>query len=167
MPDTGPMDRYLPCLLDRLTDEEPHAAQESREKRAMSLRRYREGVLRDLQWLLNARAHGERETIAAYPHVRSSVLNYGIPDFCGLTSSGANLAEMERTLRDAIRSFEPRVLADSLTVRVAAREAAEHNAIAFEIHGVLWAQPLPQRLDVRTEIDLETGECQVKDRPNG
>ena len=46
-------ERLQPSLLDRLTDDEPEKKQESREKRVVSLRRLREGVLRDLAWLLN------------------------------------------------------------------------------------------------------------------
>jgi type VI secretion system protein ImpF len=32
-----------------------------------------------------------------------------------------------------------------------------------QIHGQLWAQPVPLELLVRTEIDLETGKVQISD----
>ena len=32
-----------------------------------------------------------------------------------------------------------------------------HNALVFHIEAELWAQPLPLRLFLRTEIDLENG----------
>ena len=47
-------DRLLPCLLERLIDDHPEVKQESREQSVVSLRRYREGVRRDIDWLLNA-----------------------------------------------------------------------------------------------------------------
>ena len=53
-------ERIQPCLLDRLTDENPEAVKESRNERVISVKRYREGVLRDLIWLLNAKAHTDR-----------------------------------------------------------------------------------------------------------
>ena len=44
-------ERHQPCLLDRLTDDEPSVKQESREKRVMSSPQVRRSVLRDLAWL--------------------------------------------------------------------------------------------------------------------
>ena len=41
----------LPCLLDRLTDDKPHIKVESgAHSRGMTGRRYRNAVLRDLNW---------------------------------------------------------------------------------------------------------------------
>jgi type VI secretion system protein ImpF len=39
-----------------------------------------------------------------------------------------------------------------------------HNAMTFDIEGDLWAQPLPLRLYLRTELDLETGSMDIIDR---
>jgi type VI secretion system protein ImpF len=38
------------------------------------------------------------------------------------------------------------------------------NAMTFDIEGDLWAQPLPLRLYLRTELDLETGTMEIIDR---
>jgi type VI secretion system protein ImpF len=38
-----------------------------------------------------------------------------------------------------------------------------HNAMCFDIEAELWAQPLPLRLFLRTEIDLENGGVNVSD----
>ena len=38
-----------------------------------------------------------------------------------------------------------------------------HNAMIFDIEAELWAQPLPLRLFLRTEIDLENGGVSVTD----
>ena len=35
--------------------------------------------------------------------------------------------------------------------------------IGVEIHGQLWAQPVPLEFLVRTEFDLETGKVQIAD----
>jgi len=47
------IEKLQPCLLDRLTDDEPGKKEESRAQRVVSLQRYRRGVLRDLEWLFN------------------------------------------------------------------------------------------------------------------
>ena len=61
-------------------------------------------------------------------------------------------------IRQAIWDFEPRILRNTVKVRVIVGEAEmSHNALTFVIEGELWAQPLPERLYLRTEVDLETG----------
>ena len=54
---------------------------------------------------------------------------------------------------------------ETLTVR--ALEASSvldtHNMIEFEIHGHLWAQPVPLEILLRTRMDLEAGEVEVRD----
>ncbi len=168
MADLTPAERLQPCLLDRLTDEHPDELKESRDQRIVSLRRYRAGVLRDLDWLLNTGSYGATEDLTEFEFVRKSVLNYGIPDLCGMTASGLNPVEFERRLFEAIRAFEPRVLPDSLAVRVQSVPGQmDHNALSFVISGDLWALPTPDPLFLRTELDLDTGQCELKDRANG
>ena len=155
-------ERLQPALLDRLTDEAPDQQQESREKRVISMRQLRESVLRDLAWLLNAGRLDSVQDLDAYPFVTHSVLNYGIPDITGLTASGVDAVQIERAVRQAIWDFEPRILRQS--VRVFARvdpERMSHNSLTFDIEGDLWAQPVPLRIFLKTEIDLELGEVRV------
>jgi type VI secretion system protein ImpF len=168
MAELTPTERLQPCLLDRLTDEHPESVRESRDTRVISLRRYRSAVLRDLDWLLNTGSHSSAEDLSEFGEVAQSVLNYGIPDLCGMTASGLRPEEFERQLLEAIRCFEPRILPGTLSIQVnAGYGLMDHNAISFEIRGDLWAQPAPDPLYVRTEVDLDTGQCQVKDRPDG
>jgi type VI secretion system protein ImpF len=159
-----PRENLQPSLLDRLTDDEPDQQSESREKRVLSMDRLRAGVLRDLQWLLNTCNLEAIEPLDDHPIIAGSVLNYGIPDLTGLTSSTIDLPALERVLKLAIQEFEPRISPKSLKVRVHHRqEAMDHNALAFEIEGELWANPLPMHLALRTEVDLESGEFKVSE----
>jgi type VI secretion system protein ImpF len=38
-----------------------------------------------------------------------------------------------------------------------------HNTIEFEIRGHLWAQPVPLEVLLRTKLDLEAGQVEVRD----
>ena len=38
-----------------------------------------------------------------------------------------------------------------------------HNVIEFEIRGHLWAQPVPLEMLLRTQLDLEAGQVEVRD----
>lgn len=151
-------ERLQPSLLDRLTDHEPEAAQESRDKRVLSTRQLKQSVLRDLEWLLNAGNLGNQVDYEAYPFIQQSVVNYGVEDLSGQMVSGLSTTQLERLVRQAILDFEPRILRNTIKIRtVIDSSEMNRNAVAFEIEGELWGQPLPQRLYLRTEIDLETG----------
>jgi len=161
-------DRLLPCLLDRLTDEEPASEKEGPDRRVISLRRYRSGVRRDMESLLNTSCHAESENFSRFEEVLSSVLNFGIPDLCGQTLSGVSVVDIERQIRRAILAYEPRIIPGSLRVRVVAQpEAMDSNAVTFEITGDLWALPAPDPLYYRTQVDLETGRFEIRDRAHG
>jgi type VI secretion system protein ImpF len=157
-------ERLQPSLLDRLIDNAPEQKQESRDQRVLSIRRLREGVLRDLAWLLNCTNLASVEDLDPYPQVANSVLNFGMPALGGITASSILPAEMERRLRQVILAFEPRILRETLRVRFTVdRDLMAHNAVIFEIEGELWAQPVSQRIFLRTEVDLELGAVKVTD----
>jgi type VI secretion system protein ImpF len=161
MAELTPQERLQPALLDRLTDEEPDKVMESRDRRVLSLRKLREVVLRDLAWLFNAGNHLTAADFADYPEAAGSVINYGMPDFAGLSSSNINTRELERLVRQAIWDFEPRIIRDSVRVRTLRRDEMSLNALTFEIEGELWAQPVPFHLFLKTQVDLETGSVSV------
>jgi type VI secretion system protein ImpF len=160
-----PQDRLQPALLDRLTDEEPDKKQEPREARILSKSRMRQSVLRDLAWLFNATRLEAVTDLTTLPNVRRSVLNYGLPALSGRTASSLDVSDLARAVREAILTFEPRILPGTLQIRtlLEAGDLDHHNVIGVEIHGELWAQPVPLEFLVRTEFDLETGKVQVAD----
>ncbi len=168
MAEQTPQDRLQPALLDRLTDDEPRSSVEPRERRIVNLRRLRECVLRDLSWLLNTGTLSQVSDLSDYPEVERSVLDYGVRDMAGTSLSGVDPGEMEKRIRQAILDFEPRILKRSLKVRSVPSGDPEHrNAIAIQIEGELWAQPIPLRLYLQSEIDLEDGHMTVVDRSEG
>nr|WP_221403839.1 type VI secretion system baseplate subunit TssE [Pseudoduganella umbonata] len=158
-------DRLQPALLDRLSDDASGTPLESREQRVLSLRGLREAVLRDLGWLLNATSLAAAVgPLDDTPLAAQSVLNFGLPGLAGRTASSVDAGTVARAIRQAIWDFEPRILRDGLrVVAVAGHPSAAPNQLAFEIQGELWALPLPERLYVRTELDLETGAVRLFD----
>ncbi|CAE6709272.1 type VI secretion system baseplate subunit TssE [Paraburkholderia haematera] len=156
-------ERLQPSLLDRLTDDEPGNAQESRERRVLSMRTLRQAVLRDLAWLFNSSGIGILQDLEAFPLAAQSVVNYGMPDFSGQTASGIDIEGVARRMRQAIWDFEPRILRNTVQVRPLAFDQSAHNQLIFELEGELWGQPVPERLFLKTELDLEMGEIRVTD----
>lgn len=165
MAELTPKERLQPSLLDRLTDDERDKTQESREKRVLSPARLRECVRRDLSWLFNTANLATVQDLDEAPQVATSVLNFGLPDLAGHTASSIDVKALERLLTKVIWDFEPRLLKNSVRVRlIVDPDKMNHNAMWFDIEAELWAQPLPLRLFLRTEIDLETGAVNVSER---
>ena len=153
-----PRDRLQPALLDRLTRDDGDAA------RVISKSELRQAVLRDLSWLFNATQAnaGWNET---HPALAGTVLNFGLPPLAGRQVSKLDIARLERTLAETIRRFEPRVLPDTLQVRAIEPTSVldTHNTVEFEIRGQLWAQPVPLEILLRTAMDLEAGQVEVRE----
>ena len=159
-----PQERLQPALLDRLRDDHPRSQQEPPDARVMTVRQLHDSVVRDLEWLLNS--HGIESTIdaKAYPETMRSVINYGIADLSGRTISGTDASVIEREIREAIERFEPRILPESLKVRVSTGDGVGgFNRLAFEIRGDLWATPIPLEFLLLTEVDLEAGNVTISE----
>lgn len=155
-------DRLQPALLDRLSDDAPHERTEPRERRVMSTAELRASVLRDLSNLLNAHALYGCASLASHPRVAASVVNYGLRDVTGVARSRLDVVALAREIEWAIKRFEPRVVARTLRVRpLDDDEAAGRPAVAFLVEGDLWAQPYPERLYFKTELDLECGQARI------
>jgi type VI secretion system protein ImpF len=157
-----PKERLQPSLLDRLAAPRP----ETRGLTMMvSVEQLRESVRRELTALFSAVSlEIVEKSVEGHKEVRRSGLNFGMPALSGRTVSSVNIAMLERQLTRAIRDFEPRLAGNSLRVRALGEDNEKgHNRLAFEIEGELWAQPLPQKLLLRTELDLESGQVLVEE----
>ncbi|HEY4328619.1 MAG TPA: type VI secretion system baseplate subunit TssE [Phycisphaerae bacterium] len=168
MAELNPRDRLQPFLLDRLTDDTPGQIKESRDKNAMTPQQLKVALMRDLGWLLNTPAPVAEDGIGEFTQVVTSVINFGIPDLTGITASGVSGTSLERNVLKAIQTFEPRIEKRSISVRMLSdEEAGTPNTLGLEIRGEVIANPLPESLYIKTEVDLETGQFALKDRPNG
>ena len=162
MPELSHKERLQPSLLDRLTDDEPEARVESRDKRVLSQEKLRASVLRDLTWLFNTTQLSSLVDLSAHPETAKSVLNYGMPDLAGHTLTSIDVPKLEQLLRQAIWHYEPRLTQRSVRVRLTVdSDEMSHNSMSFAIEAELWSQPLPLQLYLRTEIDFEDGNVRV------
>jgi type VI secretion system protein ImpF len=156
-----PKEKLQPSLLDRLTDVRPDVRTSTAGVKVLSMEELRDGVRRDLAALFNATALETVEDLTDFPNVQRSTLNFGMPDLSGKTASGMDLQELERALSRAIQQFEPRLLEETVKVSSDMYDAKSHNLMVAKIEAELWSQPLPQKLLLRTELDLENGEVKL------
>jgi type VI secretion system protein ImpF len=146
-----------PSLLDRLIAPVPGV-----QRRAITGRRLRECVLRDLSWLLNCTNLESYVDLDLHPNVAASTLNFGMPGLAGNLRGAQEITALAERIRRCIARFEPRLSA--ITVTPQPGPPAEGFTLEFRIDAELWGDPLPQHLRMRTQIDLGSGEVAVEDR---
>ncbi|SNS83611.1 type VI secretion system protein ImpF [[Luteovulum] sphaeroides subsp. megalophilum] len=152
----------LMALLDRRAFLEEHGLLVTPEA-------LREAVRRDVEALFNTerlQAHlllgaAERgaaedpaDTLEDFPHVRRSVLNFGVPTFSGRRARDFDPERLARDLREVVALFEPRLRRDTLRIRV---DTHDRSGLRISIEGVLMLAPVPERLRLSTMLDLDTG----------
>lgn len=155
--------RYLPTLFDRLCDDAPGESVESPAAYASSRAGMRSIIQRDLALLLNTTDQGDLISRAKYPAAAASTINYGVPALAGGYLSEKKWADIESMIRNAIKTFEPRLMPETLVVRPLLKEQAHahYNVLTFEISGHIQMQPYPMEFTVQSDVDLETNRIEL------
>jgi len=143
-----------------------NTAAETGDAKAISMRRLRDYVCRDLGALLNCASLDAVVDLTSYPHVQSSVLNFGMPSLAGRSARSADPQQIAATIAASIKRFEPR-LSGVRVVPEMGEEGNETHVLAFRIEAQLWGQPLPQQLVLRTRIDVDSGSVAVAESGAG
>ena len=150
-----------PSLLDRLTDNELAIAGDPSITREESERRYRIGVQRDVEALLNTRRrmHPAPEWC---PELRSSLFDFGLIDTTSIpvgTKSGRD--RLLSALQDAIARFEPRL--GQTRVRLLEAEQLRAPQLRFVVEAVLLMDPGREDIVFDTVLEVASGEYDVRD----
>jgi type VI secretion system protein ImpF len=146
--------------LDRLIDDDPDTSVEAIPTRTQSVRQLKDGLRRDLEWLLNTRR------VAVPPdeslkEVNRSLYVFGLPDFThyGLNSP-QDQAKLVRFLQSTVKIFEPRMA----NVRIIPLEAVagKTRTLRFRIEGMLVMDPAPEHVSFDTVLELTSGGYEVR-----
>ncbi len=149
-----------------MIDEQPGAQKESRDKNVLSPSQLRASIMRDIGWLFNTPGPVDHDGISEFPEAVASVINFGVPDLTGTTGSSVRAGDLERGFLKALQTFEPRLSRHGLVVEI--REDFEGpNTISLRISGEIIANQTSERMYIKTEIDLETGQINVKETVDG
>jgi len=151
-------------IIDRLIDREPKMTAEAPLSRSQSMRLLKEGLRRDLEWLLNSRRIAV-EPDESLEEINRSLYVYGLPDFSLYSASSArDQTKLLRVLQAAIKVFEPRLA----NVRLVPLEASgfRGQALRIRIEGLLLMDPAPERISFDTFFEVKSGACQVKGDAN-
>ncbi|MDR3702992.1 MAG: type VI secretion system baseplate subunit TssE [Candidatus Sulfopaludibacter sp.] len=160
MPRPGPDAAVTLSVLDRLINDDPQTSSEAPLTRAQSVRMLRDGVRRDLEWLLNTRQVAVPPPESLRELGRSTYV-FGLPDFSGY-NLGAVAAEarITRQLQFALKVFEPRLA----RVRLVPLEpmAAKTRTFRFRIEALLLMDPAPEHISFDTVLQLTTNQYEVQ-----
>jgi type VI secretion system protein ImpF len=135
------MQSFAPGLFDRLDaddDDPPNGFRASSRK----VDEWRESITRDLEALLNTRSALLPHTLAEYPEVSGSVVNYGLIDFAGMCmTSDTDQKRICTAVRLAIERHEPRL--HKVTATLQPRKGAI-NRVDFVITAQLKNTPVSE-----------------------
>lgn len=147
-----------PSLLDRLIDDNPGFG-DAQPSFGESVRAYKAGLLRDVEWLLNTRRIPE-PVPEAFTELAHSVYLYGLPD---TTSLSADDPAVRRTLQleieECVRRFEPRLT----DIEVTLLPPPDDNkwAVRFAVEATLLMDPDPERIVFNTTLDPSRGVIRI------
>jgi len=102
----------------------------------------RREVSRDLDALLNTVALDATVDMEHAPHVRKSILNFGIPDIAVRTIDENGVNEIPEEIRTAIINYEPRIAANSLRIARDTEVDPVELKVRFVIRGELVCHPV-------------------------
>lgn len=145
-------------VIDRLIDEDLRLP-EKQLTRSESLRKLRDAVRRDLEWLLNT-----RQPVEVPPddsELDKSVYMYGLPDISSMGSQDTRDQErLLRSIQDAISKFEPRIANPRVTFIAGLEEKLP--VLRFLIEGMLRTDPSPEHVSFDTVLEISSGEYRVQ-----
>jgi len=143
----------------------------------VSNRVLREAVRRDIEALFNTERYESTpllsdweadhfssavHDLADFPEVRRSVVNYGVPSFSGRSSRDFDRETLAKEIRTILNTYEPRLKEGATKVDVTIGDKGV--GLRIEIDAVLVTNPTPERLRLRTTINLDNGKARTEVR---
>ena len=163
--------------LRRVLEKERRRAELEERGVVVSPAVLREAVRRDIEALFNterfeatplltdaeaAALPDDPPALADFPEARRSVINYGVPSFAGRSSRDFDREALAREIAGILAVFEPRLKPGATKVTVATADKAA--GLRIEIDALLIMAPAPERLRLRTMIDLDNGRARTETR---
>ena len=148
-------DRFLPCLIARLVDDEPHNRVE-RDPQLYTPEQLKKNVLRNLVMILNSSPRRLKGDLPCSETVRDSVLFWGLPDFTGQTTNQTRLEELRQEIIRQLRCFEPRLDGDSLSVELETDPGSCGDFI-LRISGTVTADPVNGTIRYEQKMTWDAG----------
>lgn len=150
----------VPTLWNRLLDDEPQRGVEAEERLWSTLDEYKVTIVRDLETLVNTRQELLATRLAAYPELRGSLLEYGLPDFLGRgLHSSEDRQLIQRQLERAIESNDCRFR--NVRVRLLDQDSQD-RLLRFRVDALLVLVDASQHVAFDAVLQAETQRYKVQ-----
>jgi type VI secretion system protein ImpF len=140
-------------LLDRLTEYEDWPT-----TRNQSLTMYREGIKRDVEWLLNSRKP-HLPILEGYKLAAASVINFGLPDLAQFNGANANPETVVSSILYTVRTYETRIRDPRVSL---SRTEFLQRSLRFHVEGRLVFENAEEDISFDTVLEITSGEYNVK-----
>jgi type VI secretion system protein ImpF len=149
-------------IIDRRNEagERIIASRRLRARQVITESMLRREVSRDLDALLNTVALDANVDMEHAPHVRRSILNFGLPDIAVHTIDETAVDGIPDEIRTAIVNYEPRIAADSLRIARDTEVDPVELKIRFVIRGDLVCHPVHVPVEFVADL-IESGKIVI------
>jgi len=117
----------------------------------------RKEVSRDLDALMNTIAMESTEDLAEFVNVRSSILNYGLPDIANMTLDEIRVDGLLAELQKVVMTYEPRLDRHSIKASRDRSVRTEELKLRFLVKADLRCEPLNIPVEFVADVDVESG----------
>ncbi|ACK51293.1 type VI secretion system lysozyme-related protein [Methylocella silvestris BL2] len=122
----------------------------------------RREVARDLEALVNAVAFESTEDLSDFDGVRKSILNYGLPDLIHRTIDEAGVNLIEDEIANALRRYEPRLVANTIKVSRDDNLDKDELKVRFLVRADLICAPVNVPVEFIADVEIDSGDVVVK-----
>lgn len=117
----------------------------------------RDHLAQDLANLLSTIHLEAAQPLDGLDRVKTSILNYGMQDMTRLTTTDVVKARVLRDMKAALLAHEPRLIEETLVLKLRDTRADSKQRIAFNITAEMAARPVDVPLEFVAEIDVGAG----------
>lgn len=150
---------FRPNLFEQLFDDKPRQLTHELVVRRLNIDELKSSVAQDLESLLNTRCVVSNR-LQEFTHVRSSILNFGILDFVGLSS--ANPADCDyicRQIAQTVEQQDTRLKNVRVSLDIGAIDV---NQLCFSIEALLKVYPAQELVSFDAFFEPSSQRYQVQ-----
>lgn len=137
------------------------AGRRTSPRRAASEYILREDLGEDLATLLNTVSLASAVDLEAFPNVARSVLNFGLADLSAKSVETDAIDRIGAELRTALANFEPRLIAQSISVERDTSFDSTELKVRFVIHADMHATPIDVPVDFVADIEIDSAKMRL------
>lgn len=119
----------------------------------------------DLVALLNTINLGSATALDDLNYVKNSVLNFGLPDITHLTSEEVGVNAIRDQLIHALSTYEPRIIADTITVDKEVRTSEVDQRVQFTVSCEMFCMPVDVAVNFVAELEVSSGKVNLTRLP--